>query len=782
MTLQKVLAYIATVSVFLILLTPFVFYTHLFFPFITAKAYYFRVLVELGFCAWLGLAVLNPMYRPKKSWIVWALSVFMLVLLAANLQGINPSYSYWSNFERMEGYVTFLHLFAFFFVLTGVMRTERLWNWFLNSAVAIGVLQVAWAGLQVRGFLAVGLSQDRIDGTLGNATYLAIYAVFTFFIALFCLLRHEDAKHTFALKKYWHIPTVLLGALSVFWFATPQMVSALIKPEQFPFVLLTVVSVGVLIFFISIQKKQERAVFATYWYMLVMILATVAVFWTATRGSLLGLIGGAVLSMILMTFLYPKKKVLRYSGFGVIGLAVIFFLLVTVFKDTALVQNVNALRRVASISMTETTTIARFYNWNTAWQGVQQRPILGYGLGNYGPVFDTYYTAKMWNQEQWFDRVHNVIFDWLIAGGFTGLLSYLSLFVALMYYIWKKDSTFNNAERAVLTGLIAAYCFHNMFVFDNLVSYIYFFILLGYVHVRVTPSSNEQMEASSDQPLPAIIAIALLVAVFPSLVWVTNANSFQQGTELIKALRISDPQKIPEITEHFQNALALDTFGDTETRQQLLSFTARIITAPTVPLEIKQTTAIFAGEQITKEIAEHPNDPKFLAIAGQFLAQTGNLDQAKVLFERAVAVSPKKQFLYQPLIEILFKQDKRAEALALAKEVYAIEPANDVMWRQYVRSALRADDRTLYNALLTEAFATNRADRVIDLVKQNIETDPENVQPYASLAVAYYQAGMTEDAIATLTFIGEKFGKTVPAAKVQADALIKKIQAGEPIQ
>lgn len=782
MKLQKVLAYIATGSVFLILLTPFIFSTDLFFPFITAKAYYFRILVELGFCAWLGLAVIDSTYRPKRSWILWALSAFMVVMLVANLQGADPGYSFWSNFERMEGYITFLHLFAFFLVLTSVMRTERLWNWFLNSAVAIGVLQVAWAGLQVRGFLAVGLSQDRIDGTLGNATYLAIYAVFTFFIALFCLLRHEDAKHTFALKKYWHIPTVLLGALSVFWFATPPMVSALIKPEQFPFVLLTVVSVGVLIFFISIQKKQERTVFATYWYMLAMILATIGVFWTATRGSLLGLIGGVVLSMLLMTFLYPKKKVLRYSGFGVIGLAVIFFLLVTVFKETALVQNVNALRRVASISITETTTIARFYNWNTAWQGIKERPLLGYGLGNYGPVFDKYYTPKMWNQEQWFDRVHNIIFDWLIAGGFIGLLSYLSLFVALMYYIWKKDSVFNNAERAVLTGLLAAYCFHNMFVFDNLVSYIYFFIVLGYVHTRVMSVEHKKSKHVSEELLPTAIAVILLVVVFPAVVWAVNANSFQQGKALIKALRISDVQQLPDIKKYFENALSVDTFGTTETRQQLISFTSRIITASSVPFEDKQAFATFTAEEITKEITEHPNDPKFLTVAGQFLAQTGNLDQSTVLFERAVAVAPKKQFLYQPLIEILFKQQKKTEALALAQEVYMIEPANDVMWRQYVRSALRANDEALYDALIAEAFNTNRADRVIDLVKQNIESDPKNVQPYASLAVAYYRAGMIEEAIATLMSIGERFGSATPAAKVQADALIKKIQAGEPIQ
>lgn len=721
MTPQKILAHIAIGSIFAILLTPFVFYTSLFFPFITAKAYYFRIIVELGFFAWLGLAILDPAYRPKKSLILWALALFMSVMLIANLQGSDPAYSFWSNFERMEGYVTFIHLFAFFIVLTAMMRTERIWNWFLNTAVVVGVLQVGWAALQVGKVLAVGLSADRIDGTLGNATYLAIYMVFTFFIALFLLLKKEH-----------------------------------------------------------VENKM-----ASYWYIVAMALSTLAVFWTATRGSLLGLIAGVVLTMVLVAFFYPKKKALRYSTFGVVGFALLFVLLVTVFKDSPLVQNVNALRRVASISFTETTTIARFYNWNTAWQGVQQHPLFGYGLGNYGPVFDTYYTPKMWNQEQWFDRVHNVIFDWLIAGGFLGLLSYLSLFIALMYYIWKKGDTFTNAERAVLTGLLAAYCFHNMFVFDNLVSYIYFFMVLGYVHVRVVqPHGHHKKELVQDTTATFALPVAagLVVLVFPFTAWMVNAPSFQQSVELIRALRIQEINKLPEITSHFQKALTNNTFGNTEIRQQLMSFTSRIVTAQNAALEDKQAIVALAAAEMQKEVIENPNDPKFLVIAGQLLAQTGNIDQANAFFERAVSLSPKKQFLYQPLIEILFKQDKKSEALALARDTYMIEPANDPIWRQYVRSASRAGDKVLYDTLLKQAFETGRADRVIDLVKQNIESDPNSVQPYASLAVAYYQAGDTDNAIATLRLIGEKFGASMPAAKVQADGLIKKIQAGEPLQ
>lgn len=711
MTLQKALAYIATASVFLVLLTPFIFYTELYFPFITAKAYFFRVLVELGFTAWVGLALLDPAYRPKKSWILIALSTFIVVIGIASAVGVNPYQSFWSNYERMEGYITLLHLLAFFFVVGGVMQTQRVWNWFLNTAVAVGVLQVGWAALQVAGVLAVGMSQDRIDGTLGNATYLAIYMVFTFFFALLLLVRHEGAR----------------------W-------------------------VG-------------------YWYVLAMALSTLAVFWTATRGSLLGLIGGVVLTLGLMTWFDKKHKTLRQVTVGVFGIVLVFAVLVIGFKETALVQNVNALRRVADISFTETTTIARFYNWNTAWQGIKERPLLGYGLGNYGPIFDKYYNPKMWNQEQWFDRVHNMVFDWLVAGGFVGLLAYLALFVALMFYIWKPAGPFTGAERAVLTGLIAAYCFHNLFVFDNLVSYMYFVVLLAYVHSRVAKPCSGVWTQAVPIKIGAPVAGVLLVVAFPVTVLALHAPSYKQNTLLIDALRIPQIEKLPEITQTFEEALATETFGDTEVRQQLMVFTGRIINTPAGDLAAKQQLVAFAGAQMQREIDVRPNDPKFLALAGQLLAQAGNLDQALVVFERALSLSPNKQSLYQPVIEVLFKQGKKEEALARAYDAYMIEPANDGMWRQYVRSTLRAGKKEAYDALIAEAFSTGRGDRVIALVQQNIESDPKNVQAHASLAIAYYQAGMIAEAVQKFKEIGEQF----PEAKVQADSLIKKIEAGQSI-
>ena len=88
-----------------------------------------------------------------------------------------------------------------------------------------------------------------------------------------------------------------------------------------------------------------------------------------------------------------------------------------------------------------------------AIKGFQERPILGWGQENFNYVFNKNYDPGMWGQEQWFDRTHNVILDWLVAGGILGLLAYLSIFFSTLYYVWRgKTNSFSITDKAIITG------------------------------------------------------------------------------------------------------------------------------------------------------------------------------------------------------------------------------------------------------------------------------------------------------------------------------------------
>ncbi|OHA78488.1 MAG: hypothetical protein A2V96_02560, partial [Candidatus Yonathbacteria bacterium RBG_16_43_6] len=421
MNTQKIIANIVVAMGFVAV--PFIPFIVLgnstFFPFIVGKNFAFRVIVEIMLSAWVVLMAIDPAYRPRKSYLLGALVAFLAIITLTGLLGENPEKSFWSNFERMEGVITYLHLFAYFIVASTVLSVRAMWRTYLNFHVGVGVAMAMYGVLQWAGMLTVVQDGIRVNGTLGNAAYLGTYALFNIFLALF-LMVHTSVTETGARMRM-----LLYGAVA--------------------------------------------------------ILQTFVLYHTATRGAMLGLIVGVGIAMILIALFERERLMLRKIAIGTLLALTLFVGGFIVLRDTSFVRESPVLARFASISLTEKTTKSRFMVWNMAYQGFKEHPIRGWGMENFNYVFNEYYNPNMYDQEQWFDRAHNVFFDWLIAGGFPALLAYLSLFGCALYCIWRRARTLSVLEKSVLTGLLGGYFFQNLFVFDNITSLIYFFTILAFV-------------------------------------------------------------------------------------------------------------------------------------------------------------------------------------------------------------------------------------------------------------------------------------------------------------
>ena len=112
--LEKILRWVAIAGIFFLPFIVLFVARSLFFPYITGKNFTFRILVELIGACWLALAIVYPLYRPRRSWIFLALTVFVVAIGLADVLGVNPAKSLWSNYERMDGWVTLAHLFVYF--------------------------------------------------------------------------------------------------------------------------------------------------------------------------------------------------------------------------------------------------------------------------------------------------------------------------------------------------------------------------------------------------------------------------------------------------------------------------------------------------------------------------------------------------------------------------------------------------------------------------------------------------------------------------------------------
>ncbi len=736
----KVLKYLIVGGLFTIPFIPLIVSSSLFFPFITGKNFYFRILIEIIFGLWAILAIYDKRYRPKMSWILGFLMAFIVSLTVSAIFGKNPYHSFWSNYERMEGLLTYFHILAYFIVLVSVFRVEKLWKWFFNISLGVSAIIGIYGVLQLAGKLAIHQGSVRLDATLGNASYLAIYMVFNIFIALF-YLAHE---------KEWYA-----------WFYVPLI-----------------------------------------------LLQLFVLYHTATRGAILGILGGLLL-MVTIVALFSREKKVKIVALSVIAVIVLSSGGFLMAKNSSFIKNSPVLKRFASISMNETTTQSRFVIWGMAWNGFKERPILGWGPENFNLVFDKYYQPILYKQEPWFDRAHNVFFDHLISGGLFGLLSYLGLFFSAFYYLLfkKKDSIsvlgekrfFTGYGAAILTGLLVAYFFNNLFVFDNLISLLFFFAILAYIHVRVTRSGDEENEKEEAENSPvvkveesykkhALASLVLIATIFG--VYSLNVPALLASRALLTSFEQVNTGNAEGAFAEFQKAISYNSFGSTEAREQLMGFTGKVISQKNIPESFKNKVFNYSVSQMKQQIESAPGNSRYLVFLGSLYNRVGQYDNAIKLLKRAVEISPKRQMFYFELVTSYINKGDLKKAVETAKKAFEMEPSFGSARQIYALTLIYDGKADLAEKLIKEAYGSNvfpdkrfvnayikinRMDRVAEIWKKLIEKNPKEIQYRMSLAATYFKIGEKSQAIKEL----EKVTELNPQLKTKMEGYIKEIQSGK---
>lgn len=684
----------------------------LFFPFITGKNFAFRIIVEIIFAAWILLALYEPQYRPKFSWIFAAFGGLIIVMFFANLFGEYAPKSFWSNFERMDGYVTLIHVFGYFIVVGSMVVTEKLWNKLFNATLIAATLLSLYSLAQLSGQITINQGGWRLDGTLGNAAYMAVYMLFHVFIALLMSVRT--------------------------------------------------------------QSKQMKALYA--------FLAAAFVFFliqTATRGTILGLTGGLlVTTLYIALFAKGMPNVRKATGGALLALVVLIGLFIT-FKDSSFIQNDARLNRVANITLSEAST--RFEIWSMALEGVKERPILGWGQENFNYVFNKYYTPELYGQEPWFDRVHNIVLDWLIAGGIVGAFFYFSIIGAVLWYLLvrplvRKETPFSVLERGVLIGLIAGYVFHNLFVFDNLISYIFFAIIIAYIHSRSSQVIARVQAVRVQEHTVTHVAAPIVVVIALGVVWIVNVPALMTAGDVLEALSITSPndpnaQLLTEETAQlrlaaFKKALAHDSFGNQEVREQLSMQALALIRSTNVTEETRQEIFKTAENALLAGVTEKPGDARLHIFTASFYRVTGNPDAALEQVALAREVAPQKQQIMFEEGMILIQQEKYSEALAVFENAYTLAPEFMTARILYAAAAIYAGHDDIFRTLITTdedmqvfaqnttaiqaAYAVKNYNLLVELFETQVALESTNPQLRINLALAYYQSGNRSAAIAEL--------------------------------
>src|SRR3989344_1971847 len=228
----NILSYIVKGGLFILPVFSLIVSSSLFFPFITGKNFFFRTAVEILFFLWVMLAVFDKNYRPKKSPLLFALIAFLIIISLAAVFGENFYRSFWSNFERMEGLISHLHFFAYFLILSNVFKKKD-FKWLFAAMLVVSVIMSIYAYLQFSGKVAVHQGGTKLDATLGNSTYLAIYIIFHLFLLAWFFINTSNIwlRFMFTFLFIFELPIVyytmtrgavlgFFGVLAVFLAAT----------------------------------------------------------------------------------------------------------------------------------------------------------------------------------------------------------------------------------------------------------------------------------------------------------------------------------------------------------------------------------------------------------------------------------------------------------------------------------------------------------------------------------------------------------------------------------
>ena len=768
------------------------------FPYITGKNFAFRILVEIAAAAWLMLMILNKEYRPKKSLILWIYSAFVFVLLLADIFSINPTRAFFSNFERMEGFVGHAHLFLYFLILVSMFKTKTAWKEYKVVLFISNIPVLLLAFLQLLGLSTFtpmnylpalrdaihkvfypSQGGSQLDSSLGNSTYLAIYSVFFIFL-----------------------------------------------------------------FFISYLESKMEKNKNSWIYGLMVILNLIALYYTQTRGAQVGFAVGVFVSAIIIYFggkKFPELKSLRKISLGVVVAILAIFVGLVSFKNAGFIQNsstLNRLSKVASFANPVTfvskvgelktelynpastyqsllaisgdgTFTSRLLNIKMSLSGARERPILGWGQDNYFYVFAKHNDARMYAQEPWFDRTHNVFMDWLIAGGIVGLLVYLALYFSAIWTIWfskyaksHKNTRSEFLEKSLLTGLLIAYFIHNIFVFDNLISYILFFVVLAYINFAFNKpvetkvvSIDAKIKRSKTVIWGPVVAIALLSSLyFLNINYIiANRNIIGGLTPQIKNGE-SPVEALNRSLSSFEKATKTGGIAKMESREQLAQQTLGLInqissanipqTEEYLPIYQLLSNYISATKNAYSDIVDsaHP-DPRSLSIYSIFLRSIGDYAGAVKYGKMAYEYAPKKQTIGTEYVQELLSVNDLNTANQVAKSIYDNDPTYDQAKNIYSITSIYVKDFTTAEKLLkdengvmavnedvTSAYlAAGAKDRIISILNNNIDKNPNDVNSMVVLAKLYADTGNKYMAISLLNSVS----KIRPDLKTQVDAYIK---------
>ena len=461
---------------YLVLLTPLIVMTdplpQTFFPFIVGKSLYARTLIEILVGLTFVLILRYPSYRPKWSWILTIMVMYVAITLLASSTGVSPQRSIWSTYERMSGWVDIAHWYFYSVVLICAHRTfvdwKRLFNFNLSISLILGLLGLTqYYGL---GFLPYLQEGGRIEITLGNPTYVGAYMVVNILIGIGLLI-----------QSYYPLNSVEV-VTNVTRSARRRNKSS--KIDKSP--------------------NESNLIYIRSFWVLSIFVGLFTLFLSGTRGAFLGLIAGLIVFSVSYIKWGEKDIILKVVRIS-IAFILILGLIALIVNRNGFVGGVrggdNVVSRVVSTGINDASFQGRISSLKLGLKGFMKKPLMGWGPENFTIAYDRHLTPEIAAQStSSFDQAHNKIVEELTTKGIVGLVFYLGIWGAAFYILFSNLKIQINGYRvfSILIGsALIGYFVQNLFLFDTPGTIGQFIILMSFV-IWIEISKGSDIELDDD--------------------------------------------------------------------------------------------------------------------------------------------------------------------------------------------------------------------------------------------------------------------------------------------
>lgn len=566
--------------------------------------------------AWLIKNLRDDQPQLARTSLSLPVALFLLLALASTLKSVNIANSFYGSFERYEGLLSLIIYVFIYFIAASTFKTYDKIQKLQVVLVISGAIVAAYGILQHFGI-------DFINWSLAEVDFTRIVSTLgnSNFLADFLVIVLALAIAFYLASSSWTTRGPLLACTGLL--------------------------------FIALLFTYCRASWLGFTVSLLVLLALLPKRLLAKRRIQLGqLLTLLVLCLIIVN--YVPKLYLGYQGAP------------SLTKQAA-----------SSIRTGEGTAAARLYIWQAAINMIKDRPLLGWGIENFGVVYPKYRSLNLAHLEGGDyipDKPHNELLQMATGMGILGLLAFLWLVFTFVAVAWRKITAESLEKRLLLSGMLAGWVGYFIAIQFNfsiagpaLISWLLMGTLLAGEKrgVQVPWSPRKSVQA-------VLLALTLCIVLFlgiVSLKWFAADTYFVKGVEVMEAT--DNSAALTSLEQAVKLNPTSPTFSITLTQVYLAS--ARSTGNP-----IWAEEAFKLAQSL---VCQDPLNPYHRILLSQTLIEqynvTGNtnwLKQSETEAKQAIELDPKSAAVHYNLGQLYEGEKRYREAKYCYRQALRLDP------------------------------------------------------------------------------------------------------------